>query len=319
MKTMNFRLASVVVLLAGAAPFGVAVASGGGGMGGGGGGGGGGGMPSMSAPQYNAADEYQAGQAAYKAGDYKAAARHFENVTDVAPKVAEAWYMLGMARQGAKDDKGAAHAFEKSVKLDPAPVATHREYAVELARLKQTDKANAELNALKARAATCNDTCPEAAELKAAVAAVEQAMNPATPSAWLATPAPLILAGAAVGDQDYVRAVSLINEHRYTDALKALDEARQVFGPHPDILTYQGYAWRKLGQLDKAESYYKAALALAPSHRGATEYYGELKVIRGDGPGARAMLARLDAQCAFGCVEAEDLRRWIDHGGDPAS
>jgi len=31
------------------------------------------------------------------------------------------------------------------------------------------------------------------------------------------------------------------------------------------------------------------------------------------------MLTKLDRQCAFGCADAEDLRRWIDHGGDPAS
>jgi hypothetical protein len=31
------------------------------------------------------------------------------------------------------------------------------------------------------------------------------------------------------------------------------------------------------------------------------------------------MLAALEDQCPFGCIEAEDLRRWIDHGGDPAS
>jgi Flp pilus assembly protein TadD len=98
-----------------------------------------------------------------------------------------------------------------------------------------------------------------------------------------------------------------------------LDKAEEAFGPHPDILTYKGYAWRKLGRLDKAESYYRQALALVPGHRGATEYYGELKVIRGDMAGARAMLAKLDAQCAYGCVEAEDLRRWIERGGDPAS
>jgi hypothetical protein len=29
------------------------------------------------------------------------------------------------------------------------------------------------------------------------------------------------------------------------------------------------------------------------------------------------MLARLDAICAYGCAEAEELRRWIDLGGDP--
>ena len=31
------------------------------------------------------------------------------------------------------------------------------------------------------------------------------------------------------------------------------------------------------------------------------------------------MLARLDTACTFGCAEAEELRRWIDHGGDPAA
>jgi Tfp pilus assembly protein PilF len=90
-----------------------------------------------------------------------------------------------------------------------------------------------------------------------------------------------------------------------------------AFGPHPDVLTYQGYTWRKLGELEKAEAYYRQALAIAPNHLGATEYYGELKVERGDLAGARLMLAKLDLNCAFACAEAEELRRWIDAGGEP--
>jgi len=61
------------------------------------------------------------------------------------------------------------------------------------------------------------------------------------------------------------------------------------------------------------------ALAIAPNHRGATEYYGELKVERGDMAGAKKMLAELDRQCAFGCAEAETLRRWISEGHDPGA
>ena len=38
---------------------------------------------------------------------------------------------------------------------------------------------------------------------------------------------------------------------------------------------------------------------------------------RGDIAGARLMLARLDKLCAYGCADAEELRRWIDAGGDP--
>jgi Flp pilus assembly protein TadD len=284
------------------------------------GGGGGGGTPGMSAPQYDPVQEYQQGMAAYQAGNFKSAASHFENVVDTQPRSANTWYMLGMAKSGSGDLKGAERALGKSVKLDAAPVAPLRELGVTQARLKENDKAGAELATLKSRAASCNDTCPDAADLKAAVAAVEQALGVVPPSAST-KPLPDGVKSASIdsGDLAYTRAVSLINERRFPEALAALDKAELAFGPHPDVLTYKGYVWRKLGRLDVAEGFYRAALAEAPRHRGATEYYGELKVIRGDLAGARLMLAKLEDQCAFGCVEAEDLRRWIDHGGDPAS
>jgi tetratricopeptide (TPR) repeat protein len=317
-----FRLSNTIVwaVIAASAPLGAAIASGGGG-------GMGGGMsapmsPSMSTPQYDPAQEYRDGMAAYQDGKFKDAARSFEHVTQAAPGEANSWRMLGLARSGANDAKGAAKSFERALKIDPKAVDTRRDYALALAQMKQADKASAQLTMLKTRAAACNDTCPEAADLKAAISQVEAALKP--PEGTAPAPAASIaptggLLSAAAGDGAYVEAVSLINEHRYGDALVALDRASAAFGPHPDILTYRGYVWRKLGQLDKAEQYYRAALAIAPWHRGATEYYGELKVIEGDMAGARTMLAKLERQCAFGCVDAEDLQRWIDHGGDPAS
>ncbi len=84
-----------------------------------------------------------------------------------------------------------------------------------------------------------------------------------------------------------------------------------MFGAHPDILTYIGFANRKLGRFTVAEDHYRQALAVAPNHKGATEYYGELMVERGDLKGARAMLARLERICTFGCAEADELRQWI--------
>ncbi len=315
---ISWRLNALVfsTLAAVAGPAGVALASGMGMMGGGQ-------MPSNQpmiplGPRYNAAQEARDGAAAFQAGRYKDAARSFEHVTDAEPKAAVGWYMLGMARAANGDDKGAARAYEKSVKLDPDRIDARRDYAVTLTRLKQSDKASAELDGLKSRATACNDTCPQAADLKAAIAAVQQAVTPASPSARLETPAGLLFASSQAGDLAYVRAVSLINERRYAEAMASLDQAEKVFGPHPDILTYKGYTSRKLGDLDRAESYYRQVLALAPNHRGASEYYGELMVIRGDMAGARAMLAKLEGVCAFGCAEAEDLRRWIEHGGDPS-
>ena len=296
-------------------------AMGSGGMGGGGvPSGGGGGFGSYSQPQYDPTQEYERGTAALQAGKYRDAVTAFQHVVDATPKAANAWLMLGESKAGAGDEKGAEKAYEHSVKLDDSSIQAHRELALALIKMKEPDKANAELAALKTRASTCGDTCPDAADLKAAISAIQSAMSPTgPPSASIAAPASLSVATPEAGDGAYVRAVSLINERRWDEALAALSKAEAAIGPHPDILTYQGYVWRKKGDWTQAESFYLQALGMDPNHRGATEYYGELKVLEGDLPGARAMLARLDAACTFGCAEAEELRLWIDHGGDPAS
>lgn len=277
------------------------------------GGGGSSDMPSASGPRYDPVAEYQKGVAALQASKWKDAERAFSHVTEVAPRAPEAWFMLGYARAGDGNLKGARKAYEKAAKLKPDDIDTRRELAITLARLGETEKATVELNALKARDAACAGKCAEAAALKAAVARVEAALAAPAP-----TPAAsLLFSDPVTGDQAYVAAVGLINERRYGEALVALDDASRAFGPHPDILTYRGYVLRKLGQLDAAEVWYQAALAIAPDHRGATEYYGELKVLRGDLAGAKAMLARLDRQCVYGCPEAEELRHWIAVGGQP--
>jgi Flp pilus assembly protein TadD len=305
-------LAGAVAALSGTA----ALASGGGG--GGSTGGGSGSMPSASGPQYDPAVEYAKAVTALQAKDYKAAARAADHVTQAAPKSADGWRMLGTAKAGVSDWKSARKAYEKAVKLAPDDPMSHAGLGQALGNLKDA-KAQAELDWLKAKAQSCGTACP--ADLPALTGLVEGAMaaTPAEapkPGALLENRS-LLFAGPRAGDAAYIQAVSLINEHRYDEALKSLADAQTVFGPHPDILTYEGYAWRKKGDYARAENYYRQALAIAPNHVGATEYYGELKVARGDIAGARVMLARLDKLCAYGCADAEELRRWIDAGGDP--
>jgi len=289
-------------------------ASGGGGMGGGG-------MtmptPSQAAPTYDPAVEYQKGQAALQDGKFQDAEHHFGNSLAADPNNAGTLFMLGMARSGRGDEKGAVKAYEKSLKIDDGQIGARREYGVALAKLGQNDKAQAQLDLLKTRADACGDSCPQSADLKAALAAVQAALAPGGGAAAPGKTS-LLLIDPQHGDSAYVAAVRLINDHRYQDALAELSRAETAFGPHPDVLTYTGYAWRKLGRYDKAEFYYHEALAIDPDHVGATEYYGELMVERGDLPGARKMLAKLERICSFGCVESEDLRRWIEHG-PPAS
>jgi len=322
-QRMRWAALAVGVAALGAVPI-HALASGGGMSGGGGGGAS---MPSVSAPAYDPTVEYRKGVEALKNGKYHDADRYFGNVLSVAPDNASVVVLQGVAKGAAGDLKGSERAFEKALKLDPDNILARRESATTLVKLGQNDKAQVQFDILKKRMDACGDTCPDATDLKSAVAAVETAMTPpAAPSGAASgadapatkTPASLLLGDPASGDRSYVQAVHLINERRYADALTALRHASDVFGPHPDVLTYTGYTYRKMGDYDRAEHYYKEALKIAPNHVGATEYYGELMVERGDIAGARRMLVKLDTVCSFGCVEAEDLRRWIENG-PPAS
>jgi tetratricopeptide (TPR) repeat protein len=268
-------------------------------------------MPSMSTPTYDPAAEYQKGLAALQAGKWRDAEDYFNNALSVDPRNTDALFMLGQAKAGRGDTKGAQRAYERALKVDPNLIAARRELAVVLAKQNHPDDAKAQLDILQQRAAACGDTCADSADLKAAIATVTAALSPKT-AANLRPPS--LLLTPSQGDSAYVQAVRLINQHRYDQALAELRTAQAVFGPHPDVLTYTGYTYRKMGQWDKAELYYREALAIAPNHVGATEYYGELMVERGDIAGAKRMLAKLETVCSFGCVETEDLRRWIEKG-----
>jgi tetratricopeptide (TPR) repeat protein len=275
---------------------------------------GGGGMPSMTRPSFNPAAEYKKGLDALDANDFKAAAQSFERVLSVAPKNVQTLVADGFARAGMQDYPGARDVYRKALAVDSNHVLARRGLALALVNLGDKDGASKELDTLKARVQACGGTCAEASDLNAAVAAVEGAVGaPGGKQSSIASPS-LLFASASGGDHAYVAAISYVNEHNYSKALKALERAETAFGPHPDVLTYIGYTYRKMGRYGMAERYYREALTIAPNHRGATEYYGELKVERGDIKGAKLMLAKLDGLCSFGCVDAEVLRQWIATG-----
>lgn len=305
-----------VRLVAGSAlilfPAGIALASSGGG------GGSGFSPPSESAPQYDPVVEYRNGVAALEVKNFKAAKTAFDRVVSATPRDANAQYMAGVARVGLDDTKGARKFFEKAVKLDAKMIRAQRELAIASVKLNDMPKAESLRAELQARAQTCAGTCPDAGELTAAIDAIAAAIGGGS-NAGLDPGASMMFASAEGGDQAYGAAVSLVNQGQYLAAIETLNVARLSFGSHPDILTYLGFANRKLGKFDVAEDYYRQALAVAPHHRGATEYYGELMVERKDMAGARIMLAELDRQCAYGCYEADELRQWIALGRSPHS
>jgi tetratricopeptide (TPR) repeat protein len=267
----------------------------------GGGGGGGGGVPSQSAPEYDPAVDYQKGATAFRAGQYADAAKSFKRVVGAMPRNAQAQYLLGASYMALSDFKKAKGPLAAAVRYDDKLIEARRDLGIVHAKLGAADKAGEQV------AARLNDAI---AKVEAAVAAGKTALGPVKPD--------VDLAQAISADADYVQAVSLINEKRYEEAIAQLDNALWAAGPHPDILTYLGFANRKLHKYDVAEGYYQAALSIAPKHRGALEYYGELKLERGNVAGAKAHLAQLETICGFGCHEADELRRWIKEAGSSA-
>lgn len=273
----------------------------------------GGGVPSSSQGRvgsFDPAKRYEEGKAFLDAKDYKKAEKAFDSVLDVAQRDPNTNYMMAMSQIGQQDFKNARKYLRNAVKYqNNFPQAMGWLGAVE-AKLGDADRANQQKAALDKLKAACAGTCPDASKIDVAIAQIDTSL--ATPDA------PLQLSGEGVrfasakeGDASYLQASALINEGRYEDALYSLRAAGMALGPHADVLTYQGFANRKLGRFDTAISYYSAALKLRPDHRGANEYLGEYYVEIGDLAKARTQLKTLDRICKFGCEEAEELRRWI--------
>jgi tetratricopeptide (TPR) repeat protein len=281
---------------------------GGGDMGGGGGGGGMGGAPSAEIPAIDPVQRYRDGMAALDAKNYRDAQRAFRDVLTVQAKDPNANYMLGAAFIGDNKLKNARSPLERAVKVSADFALARGWLGYVYAKTGDPAKADEQKNALLALKTACAGACKDAVEIDAAIKRIEGAV--ADPSAFYAPAAPKL--AAADGDAAYFSAASLINKGQYADALYELREAGLVFGPHPDVLTYQGFANRKLGNYQVALRYYAAALSLAPDHRGANEYLGEYYVEIGDMARARAQLAKLERICQFGCEQAYELRRWID-------
>ena len=266
------------------------------------------GPPSEDTDEYDGAAVYRNAVAAIESSRFAEAERMLTGLVEKTPADANAQFMLGKARQGQGNLPGARTAFQAATRLDANQARAWAELGVVQAKSGDDASARATLVELKKRVATCGAQCPDG---PASVARLETAIAGGK-SAALDTGHALLFASGAAGDRAYLSAVSLINQHRYEDALISLRAAELAFGPHPDVLTYIGFVNRKLGRYALAEHYYQRALDAAPEHRGAAEYYGELKVVRGDMAGARTTLARLEGLCTFGCAEADELRRWID-------
>jgi Flp pilus assembly protein TadD len=99
-----------------------------------------------------------------------------------------------------------------------------------------------------------------------------------------------------------------IDNGQYRRAVSVLDNIVATNRKNADAHNLLGFSHRKMGNVDRAERHYDYALVLAPTHRGALEYVGELYLQTGRRADAEAVLTRLEKACPAGCPELDELR-----------
>jgi predicted Zn-dependent protease len=115
-------------------------------------------------------------------------------------------------------------------------------------------------------------------------------------------------------EPDYQEAVRLIRAQEYSRALPLLRKLDAAFPAEPAVLTWLGFAYRKVKAYETAKGYYAAALAADAWYRPAIAYQGQWFVETGDIPSAKANLARLRQICAA-CEETKDLEQALEKAG----
>lgn len=100
---------------------------------------------------------------------------------------------------------------------------------------------------------------------------------------------------------------ALAKADRFEEALKVL----RVVEASNDVrvLTYIGFAERKLGRVDVAMGYYARALAIEPNNVATLEYLGEAHLQKGEVVAARETLARIASICGTECEAYQVLSK----------
>jgi len=134
----------------------------------------------------------------------------------------------------------------------------------------------------------------------------------APPLALAADDAPAMPAAHAAAADKLGQARALIAAHQWGPALDELHRVNDTGSA--DWNNLMGFVLRKGKTPDLAgsEKYYDAALRIDPHHRNTLEYSGELFLMKGDLPKARARLAALMTECGANCEQTGELKAAID-------
>jgi tetratricopeptide (TPR) repeat protein len=251
--------------------------------------------PSSASPAAYAA--FAEGSARLAAGDAAGAGERLEAAVAADPAFAAAWLRLGLALEAAGRDEPAIAAVERAVAA--APAADRRltlEVRASQARLagdpETARRLLAELAALHPDdvelAIAAGEAAGELGDGAAAESALSRAvaLDPQHPRAWFLRAKYAILSGRAreAVDDYLVRALVLHNKLRHEQG-------------RADVLNAFGVAYKRLGELERAEEHFRQAAELRArlgdrrGHATTLRNLASIAAIRGDFSAAESRLA----------------------------
>ncbi|MEQ8823872.1 MAG: tetratricopeptide repeat protein [Filomicrobium sp.] len=129
-------------------------------------------------------------------------------------------------------------------------------------------------------------------------------------TAWLecARGAPAASGPAEADAQLFYAGYWLAKNGRYNEALSYLNKTKVK---NTRVLTYIGFATRKLGNVEAAMGYYEEALHRDPKNDVARSYLGEAHLSRGDLQSAVAQLKAIENGCGRTCAPYAELAAHI--------
>lgn len=114
-------------------------------------------------------------------------------------------------------------------------------------------------------------------------------------------------------DSGLITAEYYLATGKYTQALDVLGGVLHRHPQNADAYTYRGYAYQKLGDLQKARENYNRAIAIYPTHLGANKYLADIYLAEGKLPQAMEQLQVILYVCAgMNCGEADELQSEIN-------
>lgn len=114
-------------------------------------------------------------------------------------------------------------------------------------------------------------------------------------------------------DAGLTKAAAQLREGKYAEGLDTLEDVLKRHPGNADALTYTGFAYLQMQDIEKATQYIDNALIANPRHLGANAYRADLYLLDGDTARALEQLQVMRAICAgMDCAEINAVEAHVN-------